>query len=67
MDARKGAAEIISSCLVIPSQLKKSSYKGGTKIVPFRFLSDRTSHINSPLLAPTTKRNDSISSNFHPF
>ena len=46
----KRRKEIIPSCLVITSRLKKSVYKGGTKIVPPRFLSRPTSHINSPLL-----------------
>ena len=37
--APKDEAGVISSYLVISSCLKKSAYKGGTKIVTSRFLS----------------------------
>ena len=47
--AQKVGIEIIPFYLVITSRLKKSSYKGGTKIVPSRFSSRPASHINSPL------------------
>ena len=42
----KGGA-IILSCLVIPSQLKIFTYKGGKKVVPSRFLSHTTYRVNN--------------------
>ena len=49
MHAQKVGIEVIPFYLVIKSQLKKSSYKGVTKIVPSRFSSRPACHINSPL------------------
>ena len=48
--AQKSWTEIISSCLFMPSRLKKSTYKCRIKIVPSRFLSCPGSHINSPYI-----------------
>ena len=49
--AQKGSEkEIILSYLVIPSCLKRSPYKSGTKTVPSFLLSRPASYINSPLV-----------------
>lgn len=50
----KDGTEMIPSNLVIPSRLKNSPYKGGTKTVPSRLLSRPVSHINSPFGFPST-------------
>ena len=47
--AQRDVIEIVSSRLVIPPWLKKSAYKGETKIILSPFLSVQASHINSPL------------------
>ena len=46
--AQRDVIEIIPSRLVIPPWLKKSAYKGETKIILSPFLSVQASHINSP-------------------
>ena len=46
--AQKSWTEIISSCLFMPSRLKKSIYEGRVKIGPSRFLSCHGSRIKNP-------------------
>ena len=46
--AQKGREEITSSYLGILSCLKKSPYKGWTKVVQSRLLTHPASHIKSP-------------------
>lgn len=57
--AEKSRTKNITTCLVIPSLLKKYTYQVGTKIVLPRVLSRHASRVNNPLGAVNTRNGTS--------